>query len=129
MMDPQARAVLEEIAAAGTPEPASGPEWAAQHRAAIDSLVRFSGPAVPVHSVREVEASGPRGPVRLCLYRPSSATALPALLFLHGSGVAGSLSTHDTPLRALANASGWMVAAVDYRLAPEHPYPASHEDC
>lgn len=76
-------------------------------------------PEVPV---RDAVAAGV--PVRL--YGPESAQVL---LFLHGGRFfSGDLETHDWPLRQLAGASGRRICAVDYRLAPEHPYPAALED-
>lgn len=69
-------------------------------------------------------------PIRLRAYRSSQQKPLPAVLFCHGGGfVAGTLHGYDVPLRWLALRSGWQVVAVDYRLAPEHPYPAAPEDC
>ena len=71
-------------------------------------------------------------PVRARAYTPRDARAgaLPLLLFLHGGGwVTGNLDTHDAACRALANASGCKVVALDYRLAPEHKFPAGLEDC
>jgi acetyl esterase len=70
--------------------------------------------------------------VALRLYRPLGAEAgdiLPCLVFAHGGGwVFGDLATHDHLARSLANASGCAVLAVDYRLAPEHPFPAAIDD-
>lgn len=72
------------------------------------------------------------GAVPLRLYRPlgSRATRLPLLVFLHGGGwVLGDLDSHDAPCRLLAARAGCAVLAVDYRLAPEAPFPAALEDC
>jgi acetyl esterase len=82
--------------------------------------------------VRALTAPGPAGPIPLRLYRPFGAVsgaALPALVFFHGGGwVIGDLDSHDTLCRQLCNASGACVVAVDYRLAPEHRFPAAVED-
>lgn len=83
-----------------------------------------------IHCVEDLLADGPTEPVPIRLYRPSSAAALPVIGFLHGGGfVFGDLETHDGLCRRLALQSGMAVVAVDYRLAPEHPYPAALEDC
>ena len=69
------------------------------------------------------------GDRRARLYRPTS-TALPVVLYLHGGGwTIGSLQSHDRLCRRLAAGSGAAVLALDYRLAPEQPWPASVEDC
>ena len=84
----------------------------------------------PVAEVRELSAPGPRGPIGLRYYRPASqAKRLPVLVYLHGGGwVLGNLNSVDSVCRALANESQHIVVSVDYRLAPEHPFPAGIED-
>ena len=73
---------------------------------------------------------GPRGDLMLRLYRPSSITRLPLMLFLHGGGWAfGSLQSHEPLCRAYANALQAAIVAVEYGLAPEHPFPEGLEDC
>jgi acetyl esterase len=82
-----------------------------------------------VHAVDDFSIPGPAGPLRVRLYRPSGGSALPLLVYFHGGGfVAGDLDSHDSILRRLALASGALVLSVDYRLAPEHPFPAAIED-
>jgi acetyl esterase len=82
--------------------------------------------------VREISAAGPDGTIPMRLYRPKGAAAgarLPALVFYHGGGwVIGDLDSHDVLCRQLCNASGAAVVAVDYRLAPEHRFPAAVDD-
>lgn len=81
-------------------------------------------PKTPVAEVRDLDAGG----VPARLYRPTGAAA-PVLLHAHGGGfVFGDLETHDSHCRSLAARSGWAVVAIDYRLAPEHPYPAAPDD-
>jgi len=87
----------------------------------------------PVAAVRDLAAAAPHGVIPLRLYRPAGSTPdrrLPALVFFHGGGwVIGDLDTHDGVCRRLANGAGCAVVAVDYRLAPEHKFPAAVEDC
>ena len=96
------------------------------------SLLRAPRPAAPgpveaVHHVEDLRVGATDTLVRL--YRPSDAATLPVIIFLHGGGwVTGNLDTHDGLSRRLANATGCIVLSVDYRLAPEHPYPAGLED-
>ena len=79
---------------------------------------------------RDIELDGPAGPIRARLYRPAGlATPAPTLVFYHGGGfVVGSLDTHDLPCRALAAATPCQLLSVEYRLAPEHPFPAAVDD-
>ena len=79
----------------------------------------------PIHDVRDVDAGG----VPARLYRPNDREDLGLLVFFHGGGwVLGNLESHDNVCRILANSSGHCVLSVDYRLAPEHPFPAALED-
>ena len=79
-----------------------------------------------VHGVQDLDADGV--PVRV--YHPSAATNLPIVVVFHGGGwVIGNVEQFDGIARWLANASGAIVVSVDYRLAPEHPYPAPLDDC
>ena len=80
--------------------------------------------------VRNLEVAGGAGPIKARLYKPQGATGTgPGLVYFHGGGfVIGNLDTHDDFLRRLCKASGVRVLSVDYRLAPEHPFPAAHDD-
>jgi acetyl esterase len=85
--------------------------------------------AVPVAAVEDVTTLTADGPLRLRIHRGTTHAGAPAILSLHGGGwVAGSIDTHDTIHRRLAATLGAVVVSVDYRLAPEHPYPAALED-
>ena len=85
-----------------------------------------AGPAEPVFAVEDRRAAGV--PVRV--YRPAGATGLPIVVFFHGGGwTIGSVEQYDPVVRQLANRAGAVVVSVDYRLAPEHPFPAAYDDC
>ena len=85
-------------------------------------------PAPDLFAVRDLEADGTAGAIPLRLYRPAE-DVLPALIYFHGGGwVVGDLDTHDVVCRQIAAQSGAIVIAVDYRLAPEHRFPAAFED-
>ena len=130
---PDAQSILDRLAAQQAmtvpPDHLRGTgEWVAQYRDGLLGMADFSGPPQPVFVVQTHRADGPDGPLDLRLYRPAPGIT-GAIVFLHGGGlIAGSLETHDPALRALANASGWVVVAVNYRLAPEYPFPAAPED-
>jgi acetyl esterase len=88
------------------------------------------GPVEPVARVESRTLPGPAGEIPVRIYAPSEARRLPALVYFHGGGfVIGSLDTHDGTCRSLANAIGCTLVSVDYRLAPEHKFPAGPEDC
>ena len=96
-------------------------------RAATRHESSLAGGSQPIGSVRDLVAAGL--PARL--YVPSSSTGAddPLLVFFHGGGFyVGDLDTHDAPCRVLAEQAGVRVLAIDYRLAPEHPFPAAHDD-
>ncbi|MFB6179292.1 MAG: alpha/beta hydrolase [Halorientalis sp.] len=82
-----------------------------------------------VGEIQDFDIQGPAGPLSVRLYRPDTAGPHPVLVFYHGGGfVLGGLDTHDALARGLTNAAGCAVLSVDYRLAPEHPFPAAVED-
>lgn len=88
-------------------------------------------PTIAMARVEQLEIPGPGGPMPARLYVPEAAGdgPLPLVVYFHGGGwVIGDLETHDSPCRFLAAHSGAAVLAVDYRLAPEHPFPAAAED-
>jgi acetyl esterase len=87
-------------------------------------------PPPPVAAVQDLEMPGPAGMLRLRCYKPvDAAGALPMLVYLHGGGwVIGDLETHDTLCRTLCHDARMLVVAVDYRLAPEHAFPAAPDD-
>ncbi len=99
-------------------------------RDALDEFARAGRDrAEPVASVDDRAVPGPAGDIPVRVYRPTDDSALPLVVYFHGGGwVIGSLETHDNSCRALANAVGCVVVSVDYRLAPDHKFPAAVED-
>jgi acetyl esterase len=88
----------------------------------------------PIAETRDLHAEGPHGPIPMRLYHSQAAAerqaAPPVLVYYHGGGwVIGDLDTHDTLCRELANSAGLAVVAVDYRMGPEHVFPAAVDDC
>jgi len=89
----------------------------------------FGGPRTEVGSVGDLEIPGPGGPLRVRHYAPQFASPRPITVYLHGGGfVIGDLETHDAACRILCRDADVHVLSVDYRLAPEHPFPAALED-
>ncbi len=130
-LHPQARALLDLIEERGIPPMHT--LSVAEARAAYRDRRGVTQPAPPaVAQVANLEATGPNGTIALRAYRPLGSHAdavLPVLVYFHGGGwVIGDLDTHDTLCRELANAADCAVVAVDYRLAPEHPFPAAVDD-
>jgi len=127
-MNSQVQAAIDASAKlAALAPPSSDPLAAARN--SYRQLVPLAGEPEQVHSVEDhlIGTNGYRIPVRI--YNPSGVSDLPTVIFFHGGWfIAGDLETHDRPLRALANAASCIVVAVDYRLAPEHPFPAAIDD-
>ncbi len=114
------------------PRGGMAPFSAEEKRSAYRKGIPRSGTAEPVASSTDKTVAGPAGEVPVRIYRPKLAAgeSLPVILYLHGGGfISGDLDTHDPLCRMLSNHVPAVVVAVDYRLAPEHPYPAAIEDC
>jgi acetyl esterase len=108
----------------------AGVEEARAHRR-LEAQIVGERPPLPMARIEAVQIPGPAGTLAARLYvPPEPATDPPPLLvFFHGGGwVIGDLETHDGPCRFIAANSGACVLAIDYRLAPEHPFPAAAED-
>ncbi|WP_238009522.1 alpha/beta hydrolase [Dactylosporangium sp. AC04546] len=102
----------------------------AARAADLASIRAAGGNPEKMHEVVEHWLPGPGGKVLLRVYRPSAEPSLPMLMYFFGGGwVLGTIDTADGIARSLANAAGCIVAVTDYRLAPEHPFPAAIEDC
>ena len=130
-IDRHARRFLEMLAAAG--ESQGRYETAEERRAGLRNLTRLVDPPVSeIGGARDRLLAVDDGMIALRVYSPDAVPAriLPGIMFFHGGGwVAGDLETHDGTCRRLANESGCRVVAVDYRRAPEHPFPHGFEDC
>lgn len=127
MLDPDIRRLLDTVFHA--PPSAAAPDVAALRAAAETAPRLLGGPAEAVASIADLHAPGPAGRVAVRVYRPFSSAPPPLLVYAHGGGwVVGSLDSHDKLCRILANRLASLVVAVDYRLAPEHAYPAALDD-
>ena len=127
-LDPDAAKVLEALAARPPLDALPVDEARAAYAA---GRAATTAPPTPVEIVRELELPGPAGPIPARLYRPAPETAglLPALVYYHGGGwVIGGLESHDGLCRRLAAGSGCAVISVDYRMGPEHRFPAAVDD-
>jgi len=128
-LDPQARALIERAAASGAPplHELGAPE---ARRAYRESRAALAAAPLPLEEIRELSIPGPAAPMRARLYRPrAAATPLPGMAYFHGGGfVYGDLDTHDGVCRGIAHSASCAVVSVDYRLAPEHRFPAAVED-
>jgi len=126
-LDPQMKAILDAMAASGqrafhTMEPVAARKQMAQFVA--------RGVPEPVAKVEDRSVPGPGGAIPIRIYTPTSASPRGVLVYFHGGGwVLGDIQMTDQPCRMLANASGCVVVSVEYRLAPEHKFPAAPEDC
>ena len=127
-LDPQMKNLLDAMAAAEVP---------AFHTLTPDEARKMTtrrvpqGAAVePVAKVEDRTIPGAGGEIPIRIYTPQGTGPFGALVYFHGGGwVVGDLESHDYVCRALTNEAGCTVVAVDYRLAPEHKFPAGPEDC
>ncbi len=125
-VDPQIQALLDK----GTGVPATHTLSVAEARVQYEARVAIMAPPALVGTVSERTIQGPGGDLRLRIYQPNGEGPFPLLAFFHGSGfVLCSLDTHDGMCRNLCAGAGCVVVSVDYRLAPEHKFPAGLDDC
>jgi acetyl esterase len=129
MLDPQARALIDLMVERGVPpthtlSPAEARRMYLERRG-------FTQPEPPaVGAVRDLSVAGGAGPIPARLVMPASATPPPVLVYFHGGGwTIGDIDTHDVLCRQLCAASGAAVLSIDYRLGPEHRFPAAFDDC
>ncbi len=125
-VDAQVQTILDGLAE--TESPPLMDQTPDEVRAGFAMLAALGVPE-DVASIEDTSVSGPAGEIGVRIYRPSTDSPLPALVWYHGGGfVIGDLDSHDAVCRQLANRAGCTVIAVDYRLAPEHPFPAATDD-
>jgi acetyl esterase len=124
-LHPQAQAVCDLVNAMGAVPPSD--ERLQEVRDGFATLVAMgAGEPEDVFAIDDVDADG----VAVRVYRPSAADDLPVVVYFHGGGwTIGTVDQFDAITRQVANASGAIVVSVDYRLAPEHPFPVPLDDC
>ena len=124
---PEAQQLLDALREAGLPpfESMTVP----QAREATKGFLDLQGEPEEI-AVDNRTVPGPAGDIPVRIYTPDGSGERPLIVYYHGGGwVIGELDTVDRPLRSLANRTGAVVVSVDYRLAPEHRYPAAFDDC
>ena len=132
-LDPQIRRVLEAVAHIDAPRYEDvGAEQARRQFDAVAAMRTQRNGVEPVKAVEDRHIPGPAGPVPVRIYWPDTTDgggALPVVLFIHGGGwTVGNIDSYDAQARATCNRTGALLISVEYRLAPEHPYPAALED-
>jgi acetyl esterase/lipase len=126
---PQAQTIIDMINAGAAAQGSPGEQSVDTARAGYAGWWAMNGPGPEISEVRDVAIPGPAGPIAARVYRPTEDGNAPGVVFFHGGGmVLGSMEPYDGVARLIAEASGAVIVNVDYRLAPEHPYPAAAED-
>ena len=132
MLDPQAQALIDLMISKGIP-PAHLLTPQEARKAYVERRFFSQPDPEPVSLVQERSIPGSGGSIAARIYRPiaiTNETVLPVLVYFHGGGhVIGDMDTHDSLCRQLCNRSGCAIVSVDYRLAPEHRFPAAFDDC
>jgi acetyl esterase len=125
---PEIRAFLEQLAGLGAPA-FSSLDVATNRAGMIANVREFWGDVDAVAQTKDHVVPAGAHTILVRSHRPAADVPLPGLVFFHGGGwVIGSVDTHDGLCRSLANLAGCVVFSVEYRLAPEHPFPAAAED-
>ncbi len=126
-VDPQVQAYLDQRASLNMPPMSSMTPEAVRQRVVMELAMVPEGE--PVAHVENRTIPGPVGKIPVRIYTPEGDGPFPVLVFFHGGGfVICNLDTHDSRCRSLANGAGCVVVSVDYRLAPEHKFPAAPQD-
>jgi len=128
-LDPQMKIILDAFNAAGPMFLRA--ETAEQARAKMRALLEANQiPAPAIYRVEDRHIAGADGQIAARIYTPEGSPPMGVLVYFHGGGwVLGDLESHDRVCRALANGAGCVVVSIDYRLAPEHVFPAGAMDC
>ncbi|KKO54093.1 alpha/beta hydrolase [Paenibacillus sp. DMB20] len=122
-LEPGIREAVEQFIRDG--RPSARLQTFEERRKGYLATIELAGEAEPVWKIEDLTFEE----MRLRIYRPLDESGLPVMIYFHGGCfVSGDLETHDRQLRQLANRGRCVVVAVHYRLAPEHPYPAAHDD-
>lgn len=125
-VNPQAQVVLDQLAALDTPPIHLQEPQAVREANRLPPVI----PGADMAGVEDRAVPGPAGDVPVRVYRAVEGDGLPLLVWYHGGGwVIGDLDTADVTCRELAARAGCVLVSVDYRLAPEHRFPAAHDDC
>jgi acetyl esterase/lipase len=127
MLDPAIRRLLDTVF--NVPPGAEDPDVAQLRAAAEKAPELLGGEPLAIESIADARVPGDAASIAVRIYRPSTSTPLPLVLYAHGGGwVTGSLASHDRVCRILASRLQTVVVAVDYRCAPEHVFPAALDD-
>src|SRR6516225_7846872 len=131
-LDPKLRAFMEQ--AGLLTKPGSAPRrpevlLAEQRESVRNVTLTPESKSIPVASVKNFVIPGPAEDLPVRLYTPEGVGPFPLLMFFQKSWLAGNLDTHGRMCRSLCRGAGCLVMTVDYRLAPENPFPAALEDC
>ena len=126
-LEPDMKALLDQMAAAKLPSFHQMTPQAAREQMARRTA---GGDLVPVARVEDRSIPGPAGEIPIRIYTPNGSGPFGALVYFHGGGwVVGNIEMTDQPCRMITKAAGCVTVSVDYRLAPEHKFPAGPEDC
>ena len=125
---PEYQAMFEQLAAAG-PTPSLSEIPVSDARDAYRAM-RPVNPELAIHATEDRQVSGPLGDIPIRIYRPEGDGPFGTLVYFHGGGwVIGDIDTCDAVCRELATLANIVVVSVDYRMAPEHVFPAAVDDC
>ena len=127
-LDPILQALVDNSKAQGRSQ-SMGDGGVQQARDGYAMMRAAGGEDAPIASIEDRAVPGPAGEIPIRIYTPEGNSPLPIVVYYHGGGFTiGSIESHDPVTRRLASESGAIVVSVDYRLAPEHPFPAAVDD-